>query len=179
MSPVSDTYYPPPAFYFSVTVVGSATAAAALTSIDASFAEISGMRAEFQTEEVAEGGENRFVHRLPKSTRYSNLVMKRGIVTGDSFLAEWVGQTVGSGMQLPILPQNLLVALLNSKGIPSIAWIFVNAWPVKWEVASLNATTNDVLTETLEFSYNFSERINLGSAAALAAKMAQISARYG
>jgi hypothetical protein len=69
---MSDTYYPPPSFYFSVSVVGSATPIAMLTKIDASFQEVSGIQAEFQTEEVVEGGENRFAHRLPTHSRYSN-----------------------------------------------------------------------------------------------------------
>jgi len=128
---MSEPYYPPPAFRFTVAVLGSATALSLLTSIDASFQEISGIQGEFQTEEVTEGGENRFVHRLPKPAKYPNLVLKRGAVATDSFFAEWVGQTVGSGLSLPILPQNILVTLLDESADPLIAWAFVNASPVK------------------------------------------------
>lgn len=170
-------YYPPPAFHFTVAVLGSATALSLLTSVDASFQEISGIQAEFQTEEVVEGGENRFVHRLPKQGRYSNLVMKRGAVYTDSFLSEWFGQTVGSGMSLPILPQNLLVTLLNESGVPLIAWAFVNAYPVKWDMAPMNSEDNKILIETLELSYNYFERLNLGGGASAAVKLAQMTAR--
>ena len=173
---MGQNYYPPGAFYFTVAVIGSAAALAALTDIDASFKEVSGIRAEFGTEEVTEGGENRFVHRLPQAAKYANLVMKRGVVTRDSFLAEWVGQTVGSKLSLPIIPQNLLVSLLNAEGIPCIAWAFVNAWPIRWEVDPLNSTNNDILVETLEFSYNYFERFNLGGAGSMAVKLAQITA---
>src|SRR3954471_1559780 len=104
---MSDAYLPPPAFYFTLQVIGSGTALSLLTRVDASFQEISGIEAEFQTEEVVEGGENRFAHRLPKQGKYPNLVLKRGAVNGDSFLLEWVGQSVGSSLALPIIPQNL------------------------------------------------------------------------
>jgi phage tail-like protein len=174
---MTEPYYPPPAFYFTVTILGSATAISLLTGIDASFQEISGIEAEVQTEEVAEGGENRFVHRLPKQSRHSNLVLKRGAVYTDSFLSEWFGQTVGSGLSLPVLPQNLLVTLLNASGIPLIAWAFVNAYPVKWNMAAMNSEDNKILIETLELSYNYFERINLGGAASAAVKVAQLTAR--
>ena len=81
---MSDQYYPPPAFYFNLTVIGSATALFAMTMIDASCQEVTGIQAEFEFETVVEGGENRFVHRLPRYTKFPNLVLKRGIVTKTS-----------------------------------------------------------------------------------------------
>jgi phage tail-like protein len=174
---MADEYYPPGAFYFTVTVLGSGTALSVLTDIDASFQEITGIQAEFGVEEVAEGGENRFVHRLPLPAKYPNLVLKRGVVTKSSFLAEWFGQTVGSGLSLPIITQNLAVTLLNPEGLPSIVWLFVNAWPIRWEVAALDSQRNEILTETLELAYNYFERFNLGSGLSVAVKLAQAAAR--
>src|ERR1700741_2002598 len=109
-------YYPPPAFYFTVTVLGAPTA-----DVDASFQEISGIQAETQVEDYAEGGENRFVHCLPKQAKYSNLVLKRGAVATTSFFALWCGQTIGANLSLPVLPSNLLVTLLNENGNPLMA----------------------------------------------------------
>ena len=173
---MSETYYPPGAFYFSVQLLGSLTPFALLTDVDASFQEVSGIQAEFGTEEVVEGGENRFAHRLPKQAKYSNLVLKRGVVTESSVLAEWVGQTIGASLSLPIVPQNILVTLLNASGIPSIAWGFVNAYPLRWEVGPLDSMDNKILTESLEFSYNYFERVNLNGLGA-ATKLAQFAAR--
>jgi phage tail-like protein len=174
---MSDTYYPPGGFYFTVAVIGSGAVLAAITDIDASFQEVSGLEARFETEAVEEGGENRFVHQLPKPARYSNLVLRRGIVTIDSFLGEWVGQTVGSGLALPILPQNLLVTLLNPSGMPLAAWGIVNAYPVKSQVAPLNSMDDKVLIESMELAYNYFDRINLGGEASIAVKLAQFTAR--
>jgi phage tail-like protein len=174
---MSDVYYPPPAFYFRVTVLGVGALLAEATGVDASFQEVSGIEARWETEEVAEGGENRFVHVLPRPARYANLVLKRGVVTRDSFFAEWVGQTVGSGLSLPILPQNLLVTLQDPDGWPVVAWAFVNAWPLRWITAPMDAMQNEVLTETMEFQYNYFERITLGGGLSATVKLAQAAAR--
>ena len=174
---MTQPYYPPPSFYFNVKILGAGAALAALTGSDASFQEVSGMQVSWDVEEVVEGGENRFVHRLPKPAKYSNLVLKRGVVTTGSFFNEWVGESIGSKLSLPLITQNILVMLLNEKGIPLIAWAFVNAYPVKCEVGALNSTENKILIETLELSYNYYERINLGSAATVALKLAQLAAR--
>ncbi|NTX39330.1 phage tail protein [Myxococcus sp. CA033] len=174
---MSEPYYPPGAFYFSVSVLGSATLLAAASDLDASFQEISGIEARWDTEDVTEGGENRFTHKLPKAAKYSNLVLKRGVVTRDSFLAEWFGQSVGSGLSLPLLPQNILVLLLNEDGLPLVAWGFINAWPLRWEVSPMSSQENRILTESLELSYNYFERVNLGSPASVAVKLAQLTSR--
>jgi phage tail-like protein len=173
------SYYPPGAFYFSVQVIGALGLASLVTNIDNSFEDVSGITAEFEIEEIAEGGENRFRHRLPTQAKYPNLVLRRGVVTIDSFLAEWCGGTIGStmAMPLPIITQNILVTLLNEKGIPTIAWGFSNAWPVKWEISNMNAQENKILTETLEFSYNYFERVNLtgiGAAAKIAGLLSKL-----
>lgn len=170
-------YYPPPAFYFSVKFLSPAAVAAALTGYDASFQEVSGISASWDVEEVNEGGENRFAHRLPKRGKYNNLVLKRGVVTGSSLLTEWVGLTVGANLASPIVPQNLLILLLDAAGLPLIAWGFVNAYPVKCDLGPMDAMENKILVETLELAYNYFERVTLGSPAAAAAKVAQLAAR--
>lgn len=174
---MGDEYYPPGAFYFSVKVldpvtVGSLVANLAtgrfdsvLADIDASFQEVTGIESQFDVEEVIEGGENRFVHRLPRHGKYSNLVLKRGVVTKFSFLAEWFGLTIGSSLSLPIVPFNVLVMLQNKDGWPAVAWAFVNAYPIRWEVAAMDSLDNKILTEKLELSYNYFQRLNISSLA--------------
>jgi phage tail-like protein len=47
---------------------------------DTRFQEVTGLTATVSTEDVEEGGQNRFVHKLPKGTSYDNLILKRGII---------------------------------------------------------------------------------------------------
>lgn len=168
----TENYYPPPGFYFTVSVVGVGTALA--PAIDASFKEISGIEAKFDVEEVPEGGENRYVHRLPKVGRYPNLVLKRGYVTQASFLAEWASATVGSTLSVPILTQTLLVMLLDANAVPLAAWNFTNAWPVRWAVGNLNSMDSEILTETMEFSYSYVTRYPTAAISGMVSSVASL-----
>ena len=173
---MSNEYYPVGGFYFSVKVLDPVTLGSfamnlaagdfgsILSSIDASFQEVSGIESQFEVEEVKEGGENRFVHRLPRYTKYSNLVLKRGIVTKLSFLAEWFGLTIGMSLTLPIVPLNVLVMLMNEDGWPTVVWFFASAYPIRWEIAPMDSMENKVLVERLELSYNYFQRLNVGAA---------------
>lgn len=152
---MNQAYYPPGKFFFSVSVLPSGSTTGADAGLDSSFQEVSGIEAELGTEDVAEGGENRFVYRLPKQTKYQPLVLKRGVVTQDSALGQWVASTIGATLAQPIVPQNLMVLLLGEGAKPLISWTFYNAYPLKWKTAALNSMENDVLTESLEFSYSY------------------------
>ncbi len=147
------TDYPPPAFYFKV--VFSHTAGLS----DTAFQEVSGIGTQMETEDVTEGGENRFIHHLPKGVKHPNLVLKRGIAKTTSPLVLWCRQTLEAGLMLPILPQHIIVFLLNERGIPTRSWSFSNAYPINWEVEAFNSTKNEVAIEKIELSYNYSMRI--------------------
>jgi phage tail-like protein len=145
-------YYPPVSFYFNVKIAGASDAN------DSSFSEASGLDAERGTVEIIEGGENRFTHRLPDRGKYSNLVLKRGVMVASSTVFDWCSNTLESDLGKAIKPRDIDVSLLDQEGSPLITWNFKNAWPVKWAVASLNARENEVAIETLEFSYSHMTR---------------------
>jgi phage tail-like protein len=149
-----EPFYPPRAFYFSVTVLGAGAGAPA-PGVDASFQEIAGIEAKMEVDTVVEGGENRFAHRLPRYASHSNLVLKRGVVPSGSALGTWVTQTLGGGLALPIEPKNLKVSLLNDQATPIAAWTFERAYPLRWQLAPLSSEDNKVLIETLELAYNY------------------------
>lgn len=142
-------YYPPPAFYFTVTIPGDIAAA------DARFMEVSGISMNFNTEEISMGGENRFKYKAPTHPSYENLVLKRGLVTSPSPLLLWVSGMAASGLITPILTMDILVSLLGPDGIPVMSWTFIGAWPVKWNVSGFDSTENKLAIETLELSYNY------------------------
>ena len=73
----------PGTFSFSINVTGANADEAA------QFQEVSGLEAEIEVETVIEGGENHFVHKLPKSAKHPNLVLKRGIAPKKSMLTTW------------------------------------------------------------------------------------------
>ncbi len=145
--------YPPSAFYFQV--------AFALASgiSDTSFQEVSGISSEIESEEVAEGGENRYVHRLPKGIKHPMLTLKRGIAMNTSPLVKWCRKVLEADFTERIVPQHMTVYLMNGYKIPIRAWSFANAYPVNWEVEDFNSTKNEVAIEKIDFSYTYSNRL--------------------
>ncbi|CAN5330689.1 hypothetical protein BH23BAC1_BH23BAC1_17710 [soil metagenome] len=74
------SYYPPVGFHFLVKFEDFSE------ETDTYFQEVNGLSVTINTEEFAEGGENQFVHKLPKGTSYDNLVLKRGIIKNSKIL---------------------------------------------------------------------------------------------
>jgi phage tail-like protein len=145
--------YPPSAFYFKVVFGNGANSA------DSAFQEVSGISSEISTEDIVEGGENRYVHKLPTGVKHGNLELKRGIALPSSPLVVWCKAVMERSFIEPIEPKTIRVYLLNEKAQPIRGWVFVNAFPVKWEVESFGSTKNEVAIEKVAFSYTYSERI--------------------
>ena len=137
-------YYPPVGFHFRVEVLGLPS-----NAHDVRFTEVSGLTVELGTEEVAEGGENRFVQKFPTRAKYPELVLKRGLLTNSRVLA-WIRACI---QDFDIQPRNLDVQLLNEQHEPLMTWHVVNAYPTRWTVSDLNATSNAVVIESLQFCY--------------------------
>jgi phage tail-like protein len=139
-------YYPPVAFHFKVEVLGLPP-----NDNDARFTEVGGLSVEVGTEEIAEGGENRFIQKYPTRAKYPELVLKRGLLLQSAVL-DWVRRCIENEV---IEPKNVDVKLLNENHQPLLTWHVVNAYPTKWAVADLNATGNTVVIETLQLFYQY------------------------
>jgi phage tail-like protein len=119
----------------------------------AAFQEASGFDSTIDVIEHREGGDNITPRKLPGMTKYSNIVLKRGI-TDDVELYEWHRQTVQGNVQR----RNGSIVLLDRQGVEQVRWNFVSAWPTKWDGPDLNAEGNDVAIETLELAHEGVER---------------------
>lgn len=145
--------YPPSAFYFKV-VFGSGS-----EGVDSSFQDVSGISSEMSTEDLFEGGENRFVHKLPTAIKQGNLELKRGIAPASSPLVIWCQEIMEGDFIAAIVPRTISVYLLNENAEPIRGWTFANAFPIKWEVEGFNSTKNEVAIEKIVFSYTYSNRV--------------------
>lgn len=144
-----DNYYPPASFYFKVEF------AVSKNSPDVRFQSVSGLTVEYDMESFKEGGENRFEHKLPVRTKYSDLVLKRGLLT-DSKVVDWC---FNAFRNREFKPTDVTVILLNEEGEPLKSWKVVRAWPKKWTISDFNSTSNEVVVETLELSYRYFEEV--------------------
>ena len=146
---MAENYYPPVGFYFKVNVIG-------ITGInEGNFQEVSGLNAKLGTEDIKEGGENRFVHRLPNPPKYENLVLKRGMVTGSS-LIKWATYAVE---QFTFSPKTVTINLLDEKSSPIAVWRLTRAYPVSLQVSNFKSQDNAIVVETLELAYDYFTRI--------------------
>lgn len=146
------TWVPPVSFYFRVVIQGSPKIP------DTDFLEVSGLKVEMQVEELKEGGQNDFVHFVPKMVKHGNLVLKRALEPLDNSLETWIKDTLEGGFAKKIKPRNIVVYLMDAEGKALRCWWCSNAYPVKWEVNTFNAKANELAVETLELCYDLLER---------------------
>lgn len=147
--------YPPVSFYFSVRFSG------ALALTDYKFQEVDGIGAEISTEEIKEGGENRFAYQVPVRPKFNNIELKRGLVPAGSLLVKWCTDTLTGGFSEKIEPKTLLVSLLDEYGLPIVSWQINDAWPVGWNVSKLNAQENSIAIESVKLSYTYFKTLSL------------------
>lgn len=113
------------------------------------FLEITGLAAEYQMFEYAEGGNNLYVHHLKGRLHWPNLTLTSG-VTNQSVLLDWV---LGRGaLQGPCNLRIIFTTALGDKPLRTFG--FVHAVPVKWTGPKANVGGGAVATETLEIAHH-------------------------
>lgn len=153
-----DTTYPPVSFFFEVIFQDQRWG-----NVETRFQSVTGLSVDMQTETFKEGGENRFEHALPVRSKFTPLVLKRGLVK-NSELVKWCTDAI---IKFDIHPTNLLVHLLHVKRSdpkqppeatePLMTWKVINAWPKKWSVSDFNAEQNAIAIESMELNYSYFE----------------------
>lgn len=154
VGPLSYGDNPPLAFRFGVTfLVGGVTP----SPLDTLFQKVSGISATVNTDTIDEGGQNLYTQQLPKKIQHDNLVLERGMIVGSLMKIE-----VNAALSLfKFAPSNVLVNLLDHAQTPIASWLFLKAFPVKWSVSDLNATSNEVVIEHLELAYQHMQIIGI------------------
>ena len=140
-------YYPPLGFHFLVEFANQ--------SDEYQFQSVSGLSVDLETEEIKEGGENRFKHKLPVRAKYPNLILKRGLLV-NSGLIDWCNAATEG---FDFKPTDIIVKLLNEENQPLVSWNIVQAYPVKWSIGEFAAEESKIVIETLELTYNYFKTI--------------------
>ncbi len=134
----------PVAYHFRVDFFGEAFGPA--NACDVRFQQVQGLSSEFNTQDVQEGVT---MNHLSSGVKYDNLILKRGMATG-SLISDYFEEALS---KLSFRPANVLVTLLDSDAQPQISWLFQEASPKKWSISDLDADSNKLMIETLEFTY--------------------------
>jgi phage tail-like protein len=120
------------------------------------FTEVSGLSVQIDVEELAEGGQNAYTHKLLGRMKWPNLVFKRGITDTDA-LFEWLMSASGEGLTREgnkVTPRDGKVSVLNAKGESMRTWTIIGAKPVKWSGPKLAASSRDLAIEELEVCHS-------------------------
>jgi phage tail-like protein len=137
-----------------------ATAATFLVEVDGveigRFMEISGLEVSIETEDIQEGGQNSFVHKLPGRMTWPNIVLKRGLTQNDSLIT-WLNKTSGeqfSSNNNTLKRSTAAITLLGPAGKRLRAWEFDGAFPIKWSGPNFSVTSNEIAMEELEICHH-------------------------
>jgi len=108
-----------------------------------------GLAVEYEIQEYQEGGLNDYVHRLPGRRKYQNIKLTRPLDKSSADVAKWI-----SGLRDKVQRHNGAIAVLDAAGEVVAQWNLRDVCPVKWTGPSLDATGNQIATETLELAHN-------------------------
>lgn len=112
------------------------------------FTEISGLQIETEVQEIREGGNNGYIHRLPGPIRIGNITLKHGLA-GSSELFNWYLRVARGQFE----PRNLSVIVYDSEGKETARWDFDKAYPVRWVGPFLTGDGNDIAIESFELAH--------------------------
>ena len=133
--------YPLPKFHFLVDWGGTRWG----------FTEVSGLSFETEVIEYREGNSPVYnKKKLPGLTKYSNIVLKRGVFLGDFEMYEQWKKTALFQEGKEKFRRDISIRLLDEEHQPVITFVAHNAWPCKLSYGNLNAASNEVLIETME-----------------------------
>lgn len=120
------------------------------------FREITGLSVTVSFEEIAEGGQNGFVHKVPGRMSWPNLVFRRGITASDA-LFNWMSKSSGEGFagnDSKLTRATGAVTAIDTTGGRLRAWDFIDVFPVRWKGPDFQADSNEPLVEELEVAHH-------------------------
>ena len=128
-----------------------------LNPLDIRFQEVSGLQAAITTRPDDSAASQLYRKVIPTGIEYSDLVLKRGVVTG-SPLAQQVQLAFND---FKLIRSDVIVTIFSEMGVPTGAYIFAEAYPIAWELGGLNANAQEILVDTLTLTYSRARSLSL------------------
>jgi phage tail-like protein len=116
------------------------------------FKAVEGLKSETEVVEYTEGGENGITRKIAGKTKYSNIVLKRGLIA-DTSVATW-RKLVEDG-QSQQARRNGVIVLYDNANREVARWSIINAWPngIAIETDPDSGDPLEVLTLAVEASH--------------------------
>lgn len=116
--------------------------------VSGGFLRVKGLSREVRVESYREGGVNDYEHKLASNVTFPNIVLERGLALDDLF--KWA-QAAADGQ---VHRRTLWVRLHDEGNDSGWAWEIAQAIPVKWSASDLDATSQQVVMESLELAHH-------------------------
>ncbi|MBC7812094.1 MAG: phage tail protein [Burkholderiales bacterium] len=106
-----------------------------------------------ETQDIKEGGQNAYVHKLPVRTTPGTVTLKHGVLYGSELFA-WYMQVMRG--EMADATRQVVVAMfdISVDQEPIMIWGFFRAYPIKWSGPALKADDRAVAIETIEFVHH-------------------------
>jgi phage tail-like protein len=108
-----------------------------------------GLGMQVEVEAYSEGGNNGYATQLPSRLTYSPLQLTRPLTPDSANLTTWISSIV-TGIERPTIE----VAALRADGTMVTQWSLLEALPSSWTGPTLDPSSTEVATETLEIVYH-------------------------
>ena len=120
------------------------------------FASVRGLQVTSQTENIVEGGQNGFTHRMPGRLEWPNITFSRGLTDADA-LFEWMNKTAGEGFAAAgnkITRSTGAITAMSTDGSRLRSWSLEGVFPVRWTGPDFSVASDSPLTEELEIAHH-------------------------
>ncbi|MEU9703140.1 phage tail protein [Streptomyces sp. NPDC047981] len=112
------------------------------------FHTCSGLGAQVEVEQYAEGGNNGFAWQLPGRITWSNITLTRPVTADTLKIARWLDEIVQR-----VEPKDGEIVALKPDLSRIVGWQVQGIVPVRWEGPSFDPANSQAAIETLEIAH--------------------------
>jgi phage tail-like protein len=125
------------------------------------FTEVTGLGVQVERISYREGGNNSIVRAVPGRVTYPPVTLRFGL-TSSAELWDWLMTAVNGEVNR----RNASIVMLDAAGSTEVLrWNLLNAWPMEWLGAPLDAMSRELAIETLVLAHEGLQRESSGASA--------------
>jgi phage tail-like protein len=108
-----------------------------------------GLTFEYDVQEVKEGGNNEYVHRLPGRVKLQNLKLTRPLDKDTQKVADWLASVAREPRR-----STAQIEIVDEGGETVATWRLQGIYPFRWSGPTLDTGANSIALEVLELVHN-------------------------
>ncbi|MEU6266889.1 phage tail protein [Saccharopolyspora shandongensis] len=112
------------------------------------FNTCSGLGAQVEVEQFAEGGNNGFAWQLPTRITWTNITLTRPVTSDTTKISRWIGKIIQRAER-----KNGEIVALKPDLTPIARWQVLGIIPVSWQGPSFDPSNAQAAVETLEIAH--------------------------